>query len=66
MIKVYYKWKLYKTYIKAELKNMKDVKMIYDKLFKKWLLKIENNSDLEVEEPMQYILRKNFYNLSSY
>ena len=65
MIKLYKKWKLFKTYDNFEMKNIKEIQIIFRELMIKNLLEKVEIWEM-VEEPYSYTMRKNWFILKWY
>ena len=65
-IRVFRDWKLLRDFEWLEMKDLEDVKIVYDELVKEFWL----NTNIEIhkycEEPMQYILREYWFLLRSF
>lgn len=60
MINIYKDWKLFDCYNKKNIRNIKDISYIYWKIKKSF---IKNNIKIPIycEEPLQYIMRENWF-----
>lgn len=60
MIRVFYKWSLFKEFDNLEMKNMQDITKVYNYLIEfRWLKTCV--LPLLCEEPLQYTMRMNWF-----